>query len=225
MISRRVTILVLVLGVFSGVIFSQEISLETIEAETLASIQLYAEVIDETCQFYSIDPGLAWGVLYTEKVQYELDEWLKLRRGLESALDSDHPFLVNLRRWANLSVGFTHLKPSFVAQTYTLAQELSVPLPFESYEFEPEYYSNDPATAIRIMILSFRVFIDQWKHHRDLSNRPDIVATLYNLGYEKSFPHPHPQSGGSVYPTIVNGRLYEGLDFGTRVKMVIDANF
>ncbi len=47
----------------------------------------------------------------------------------------------------------------------------------------------------------------QWKRSGyDISDRPDILFTLFNLGFGVSRPHPDPQCGGSVIE--VNGRRY-----------------
>ncbi|MBO4282408.1 MAG: hypothetical protein J5873_04375 [Bacteroidales bacterium] len=47
----------------------------------------------------------------------------------------------------------------------------------------------------------------QWKRSGyDISNRPDILFTLFNLGFGVSRPHPDPQCGGSIIE--VNGRRY-----------------
>ncbi len=40
----------------------------------------------------------------------------------------------------------------------------------------------------------------------DVSQRPDVLGTLYNLGFYYSVPKSDPQSGGSI--VIVNGTSY-----------------
>lgn len=47
--------------------------------------------------------------------------------------------------------------------------------------------------------LFLKQIITQWKNAGfDISNSPDIISTLYNLGYNKSQPHANPQSGGAL---------------------------
>lgn len=47
----------------------------------------------------------------------------------------------------------------------------------------------------------------QWgKAGYDISNRPEVLATLYNLGFNRSIPKPQPGAGGA--PIIVNGAPY-----------------
>lgn len=51
----------------------------------------------------------------------------------------------------------------------------------------------------------------QWKRAGfDISNRPDILCTLFNVGFSQSHPHANPVCGGSH--VSVDGRLYT---FGT----------
>lgn len=48
---------------------------------------------------------------------------------------------------------------------------------------------------------------DEWqKAGFDISQKPDILATLYNIGFEHSVPKAHPQSGGAEIE--VNGEIY-----------------
>jgi hypothetical protein len=49
--------------------------------------------------------------------------------------------------------------------------------------------------------------IQQWKNGGiDISNRPEIIATLFNIGFENSNPHPNPMTGGADIE--INGREY-----------------
>ena len=53
----------------------------------------------------------------------------------------------------------------------------------------------------------------QWKAAGyDISNRPDALSTLYNLGFNRSIPKPDPAAGGA--PITVNGELYNFGELG-----------
>jgi len=55
--------------------------------------------------------------------------------------------------------------------------------------------------------LYLREIQEQWKRSGyDISHRPEILATLFNLGFEVSKPKPDPQTGGSRIK--INGRDY-----------------
>ncbi len=55
--------------------------------------------------------------------------------------------------------------------------------------------------------LFMRQVIAQWKASGyDISNRPDVLSTLYNLGFNRSIPKPEPAAGGA--PITVNGVQY-----------------
>ena len=47
----------------------------------------------------------------------------------------------------------------------------------------------------------------QWKNAGfNISNRPDILSTLYNIGFKNSKPNANPQSGGAEIP--IAGKTY-----------------
>jgi hypothetical protein len=55
--------------------------------------------------------------------------------------------------------------------------------------------------------LFMREVIAQWKAAGfDISNRPDVLSTLYNLGFNRSVPKAEPAAGGA--PITVNGVQY-----------------
>ena len=61
--------------------------------------------------------------------------------------------------------------------------------------------------------LFMREVIVQWKAAGyDISNRPDVLSTLYNLGFNRSIPKADPTAGGA--PITVNGTDYNFGDLG-----------
>ncbi len=55
--------------------------------------------------------------------------------------------------------------------------------------------------------LYLKQFIAQWKNAGyDISNRPEVLATLYNLGHNRSIPKPDPAAGGA--PITLLGKTY-----------------
>jgi hypothetical protein len=59
--------------------------------------------------------------------------------------------------------------------------------------------SKDPYYSYLYVGLFMKEIIAQWqKAGYDISNRPDILATLYNLGFYYSVPKANPSAGGSV---------------------------
>ena len=53
-------------------------------------------------------------------------------------------------------------------------------------------YAVRPKHSIRFAAAFIRYVIDFWLPHIDLTNRPDIIGTLYHQGYGS--PNPHPES-------------------------------
>lgn len=55
--------------------------------------------------------------------------------------------------------------------------------------------------------LFMRQVIAQWKASGyDISNRPEVLSTLYNLGFNRSIPKPDPSAGGA--PITIDGIEY-----------------
>ena len=64
--------------------------------------------------------------------------------------------------------------------------------------------------------LFIKEITNQWsKAGYDISNRPDVIVTLYNIGFDRSVPKADPQIGGATI--TVNGEKYSygelGVDF------------
>jgi len=61
--------------------------------------------------------------------------------------------------------------------------------------------------------LFMRQVIEQWKHAGyDILQRPDVLSTLYNLGFNRSIPKQDPSAGGA--PITVNGELFSFGELG-----------
>ncbi len=59
--------------------------------------------------------------------------------------------------------------------------------------------TKDPYYSYLYVGLFMKQIVAQWQNAGfDLSNRPEILATLYNLGFYYSVPKENPQAGGSV---------------------------
>jgi len=59
--------------------------------------------------------------------------------------------------------------------------------------------TKDPYYTYLYVGLYMKEVETQWKNAGyDLSNRPDVLATLYNLGFYYSVPKPDPQAGGAI---------------------------
>jgi hypothetical protein len=59
-----------------------------------------------------------------------------------------------------------------------------------------------------------RQFQAHWEKNKfDLSNRPEILGTLFNLGYQKSKPKKNPEVGGSTFKIGEKDYTFGGLCF------------
>jgi hypothetical protein len=68
--------------------------------------------------------------------------------------------------------------------------------------------------------LSIKEIETQWTHAGfPINSRPDVIATLYNIGFEHSTPNANPQVGGAAI--VINGVTYS---FGGLAKQFYDSN-
>lgn len=89
------------------------------------------------------------------------------------------------------------------------------------YETKLDFQSGDPAKERYLRIaddkdhyysylyaaLFYKQLMTQWqKAGFDISDRPEILATLYNIGFDKSKPNAEPKVGGSTLE--INGQKY-----------------
>lgn len=59
-----------------------------------------------------------------------------------------------------------------------------------------------------------RQYYTQWvKAGHDISHRPEVLGTLFNIGFEKSIPNAHPEAGGSTFSVAGKDYTFGGLCF------------
>lgn len=124
---------------------------------------------------------------------------------------------------SNISYGIAGLKPKTVGiiednlknmeSPYYLGKDMEnlivYPLGANIEEERMNRITNakDPYYSYLYVGLYMNQIISQWKKSGyDISNRPDALATLYNLGFYYSNPKENPQSGGSIIS--INGTEY-----------------
>ncbi len=120
------------------------------------------------------------------------------------------------------SLGVTGIKEITAIKTENyLKDKNSVFYIGEKYLNLLDFYSNDPQSerysrltnsknhyySYLYAALSIRQINEQWKKSGfDISHRPEVLATLFNLGYEVSKPKENPSVGGSKI--TVNDKVY-----------------
>ena len=195
-----------------------------IEKLVYADLQSYKDTIDYYCRIFRVNPVTVYAILYVEKMQYELDIFRRTKKEIERRLSTYGLFSANLAKWAQLSVGYSHIKPLFARETKIRLDRLEQYREFITRsEINPGYYMRKPETAIKITVAAIFLFQHQWRSDPngiDISGRPGILATLFCLGYQKSHPHANPKPGGSYLPVIIDGELIENRSFGEKVALI-----
>ncbi len=120
------------------------------------------------------------------------------------------------------SLGVTGIKETTAMKTenylkdknsvFYIGEKYSHLLDFNSLETQTERYSRltnnkNHYYSYLYAALSIRQINEQWKKSGfDISHRPEVLATLFNLGYEISKPKENPSVGGSKI--TVNDKVY-----------------
>lgn len=103
-----------------------------------------------------------------------------------------------------------HLKNP--ASPYYLGKPFEHYLDFKTADIDQERFaritdSKDRYFAYLYAALYIKEFENGWKKSgTDISKRPEIIGTLYNIGFENSRPNPNPQVGGAEIE--INGKIY-----------------
>lgn len=94
-----------------------------------------------------------------------------------------------------------HLKDA--TSPYYLGKQYETYLDFKTTSIDQERFeritnSKDRYYAYLYTALYLKEFIEGWKKSGvDISKKPEILATLFNIGFENSRPNPNPQVGGA----------------------------
>lgn len=114
----------------------------------------------------------------------------------------------------NFSWGVTGIKENTARQIennlknnnsdFYLSKDFENLLDFDQVDIDSERFSritnnNCNYYSYLYTALFIKQIENQWKlHDYDISNRPEIIGTLYSLGFEKSKPNSEPKAGGSI---------------------------
>lgn len=171
-------------------------------------------LIDSAGRVMDIEPRLIVSVL--------LGEQMRLFNSSREVYKSVMRPLKILSVESKFSLGVTGIKDftAIHAETY-LRDSSSDFYPGKKYRHVLDFRSDDPTTERYNRLVDYRnhyysylyaaVILkqikSQWaKKGYDISGRPEILATLFNVGYEWSKPRPNPQVGGSHIE--INGKSY-----------------
>ncbi len=162
-------------------------------------------LIDSAAKVMDIEPRLIVSVL--------LGEQMRLFNSSREMFKTVIRPLKILSVESNFSLGVTGIKEesAIIAEKY-LKDSLSAYYPGKKYVHLLDFYTEDPTKERYDRLVDYRnhyysylyaavmlkEFRQQWKRSGfDISNRPEILATLYNVGYYMSIPKSNPSVGGS----------------------------
>ena len=125
----------------------------------------------------------------------------QLRRA-ESFREAYKRFFTSFVPLSNVSVGVTGIKPESLDRLLPFCDSLDRPL-IDSVPVETirrRLQEPDHAWSYLYAALYMKCILRQWREAGvDLSQRPEIVMTVYNLGVNRCPPRPDPLAGGAVF--------------------------
>lgn len=124
-----------------------------------------------------------------------------LRRA-ESFREAYKRFFTKFVPMGNLSMGVTGIKPESLADLVPWCDSADLPLvdsmPLDT--IRRRLQSTDRSWSYLYAALYMKCILKQWNAAGvDLSRRPEIVMTVYNLGMRHCPPRPNPLAGGAVF--------------------------
>ena len=124
------------------------------------------------------------------------------------------------------TIGFAQIMPDVLSESQGYLKDVNSPYylgpEFENYlgneilnyDQIQDKLHHDPEFSIKAEGVILAMYEKAWRDAGiELKDRPDILATLFNIGFRE--PHPNPQSGGYII-TLSDG---EKINFGDFAKM------
>lgn len=177
------------------------------------------EYINQAARDAGISPRLLLGGIIGEQFRFFTNSRDSFKRYFEP--------LKILASLSKFSFGIAGLKPETVkkiddylhdpSSVFYLGKDMEKVITYpdgsdhESVRFARITDSKNTYYSYLYAGLFMRMVTAQWKNAGyDISNNPGVLATLYNLGFNRSVPKENPKPGGA--PITINGAAY---DFGT----------
>ncbi|MEI6823812.1 MAG: hypothetical protein WCL51_17925 [Bacteroidota bacterium] len=171
-------------------------------------------LIDSAAKVTHVEPRLIVSVL--------LGEQMRLFNSTREVYKKVISPLKILSVEAKFSMGVTGIKEETSLKVERFLKDSLSPFYLgKEYNHLLDFYSSDPNKERYTRLINYRNHFysylyaaiilrqvrEQWrKAGFDISNRPEILATLYNVGFEWSKPGPAPKVGGSH--VTINERVY-----------------
>jgi hypothetical protein len=202
------------------------------DAATRRLVNAQRTAIIDAGREFNVDPAVIAAIMYVTH-RYQISPFRdKTERVAMAAWLKDPQNDFFLGRSLNISIGLAQIKPvtaqtavvilsrkpTWFSKEYREVPVLDWSLAGENLPYRRTSWLGDGKAAVVSALLDDRGNIDtcalilavyqlQWRAKGiDIRNRPDILGTLFQIGFERSHPHPSPQNNA----------------FGRRVQQVHD---
>jgi len=222
----------------------------------VGDINRYEDAIKYISDRYEVDPKVMASIIYVERVQYEFDTMRKLKADLAKIdvikwfmtevdlsvgfthlkysarsnskdLASGHPIEVTSTSNA-LYPDTTRTITAGMERNSDLVYNVAADEFFESTGWERwEKQDQQNIVSIGETAVILKVLENIYSHvGHDISDSPNLLGTVYNIGIRNVFPDPNrqPRAGGTTFPYVLNGKHIKGDSFGKKVQDVYDSN-
>lgn len=183
-----------------------------------------APLINKYSKELNVDPRIVAGVIFVEMFRNFTTEKGYLEKYLENTNLGETILSI-----ANHTYGIGQMSKSEFFECINHLQDLNSE--FYLGEGLKEYVSYDDVEKskdnvdiqIKFTVVMIKQLISQWeKAGFDISKRPEILGTLYNIGFKNSYPKQNPRSGGSINHVEFGEKSFTG-NFGECVKWWYDS--
>lgn len=188
-----------------------------------AALELIAEnreSIVQTAQQFDFEPRLLAGIIYVAHTR-DRPRWMgdaieSVGEALYRSRDLDSYFMPNDEGFASVfdpSVGIAQMRVSTREWLDTgpwdsrSSQQINVRTRVQAASPKPLPPHSEPLIDACYYLAWFRTEWEETRPAWSIRDKPEILATLYNIGHTRSFPKPDPQPN----------------DFGRRVKSIMES--
>lgn len=187
---------------------------EKIEEEHYRVLRLWKDSFLRHSAVYEIDPMIAASIVYSERVFRTMGDILGIMKSCKDEVVAQVLKSKSLGSKVVEALDFTAGNTYIKIGTARKAVEYAG----EDWKNWNEYWENYDS-SIKMMCLYMKCLVDFWRKEIDISSKPDILGTVFNITKPWISPKPHknPVSGGSDVATIIDGEYIPSLGFGKRV--------
>jgi hypothetical protein len=213
--------------------YSNQVYTSNLEEKVYSAMSLNKNAIIRYSNMLEINAKTIASIYYTETIQHILNDGLKegkanFMEACAEGNDLTRIFGKGIAKSLGLTYGELFMDFDAAKETQRRLNEI-MGKEIITKDVLNTYLEN-PSYAILLATGMLKTLQEEWKNDpngTDISDKPDILATLYNNGYKWSHPKKNPQPGGSEDQAIIIDGKYISketrMPFGLKVLNVYNS--